>query len=197
MGLDLTILTGHKLDKGLIDFRDQVLSKLSYSYTDDILRNYLKEEIRADFFTEWGLNSWSYSLMGLSSLEEAIKTDNVLNFDGPWGISIRVGSKSWQIDLPIRWQAFLQMVTIQNSVRNLVDRMNSEIGGKDLIYIPDNATKTSSYADLVCYDKSIDEIILAMNEEVGPPCSIQDLAERINRNVDFDGYFIQNSEIGA
>jgi hypothetical protein len=186
MGLDLTIISNHEFHEDLGSVKDKVLDKLDFAYNDPYLRDYFKSATRADSFKEWNTNSWEFDLMGLKSLKHVIHVDNCVCFNGPWAISMRLGLKSYQLDLNLRWYHFLENEVLQNRIFALMIMMNQVFRSEYNIYIPDNGTQSSGYSDLVTENFNLDEILTKLKNEIGKPCkSIDELVSQfeINENA--------------
>ena len=183
MGLDLTIISNHELNEDLENVKDKVLNKLDFVYIDSDLRDYFKSVTRSDSFKEWNSNSWRFDLMGLKSLKEVVKEDNCICFKGPWAISMRLGLKSYQLDLNLPWYHFLENKVIQTQIFALMEMINQVFKSEYNIYIPDNGTQSSGYSDLVTEGFGLDEILARMKIEIGNPCtSADELISQFNTN---------------
>ena len=103
MSIQVNILSGHRLQPDLRKLATVLPEQLRYEYQDPLLEKHLASLVRQECFHAWTTDSWKLDLMGLNTLEEVITTDNVLCFDGPWAIGMRVGTASYQISLPTPW----------------------------------------------------------------------------------------------
>lgn len=183
MGLDLTIISNHEFSEDLEYLKDKVLNKLEFTYHDSDLSNYFKSVTKPDSFREWNRNSWKFDLMGLKSLSEVVQEDNSISFNGPWAISMRLGRKSYHLDFNLRWNHFLENDLTQIRIFALMEKMNQVFPSKYNIYIPDNATQSSSYSDLVTENYDLEEILIKMKKEIGNPCeSTDELASQFDIN---------------
>ena len=74
-----------------------------------------------------------------------------------------------------------------------MDSINSELGGQEMIFLPDNAVPSSAFVDLVCRDLGFEAIKTRIAEKLGPPArTFSDLAVRWH-NEDYDGYVCYGS----
>ena len=177
----------------LKDFSSRVPELLDLHYDDSLLSARIRRLIKPKFFREWTGRSWELDLMGLSSLSEAIQTDNCVCFEGPLGMHIRVGLKSFDLSTPFRWWVFLEDEALQQQLFNLIRRVTTALGGSTILIVPDNATVTSGFQNLVMKPASIDEIQDKMLVEIGAPCpNAKELHLRKEADIDYDGYLMVN-----
>lgn len=183
MGLDLTIISNHHFKERLESVKDNVIKQLEFPYHDAELSNFFRTVTRKDSFREWEPNSWTFDLMGLESLEEAIETDKCICFKGPWAISLRLGRKSYQLDFNLRWYVFLENNLIRERIFTLMDKINSVLRSEMNIYIPDKGTRSSGYSDLITENYDLEHIMVKMKKELGPPCmSMEQLIFQFTEN---------------
>jgi len=181
----------------LSDISVHVPLRLNNSYHDAELSRRVREIIKPEFFHEWSEDSWKLDFAGLSSLEEAIHTDNCVGFTGPLGLRLRVGKYSFEVSTPFRLWQFLEDEVLRAHLLKAVTRVTTLLGGVEALVVPDNATRSSGFADWVMKPATIDEIKAGLLSVVGPPCkSTEELVARQEVDHDYDGYLFYDLRSG-
>ena len=188
MGLDVHMIGGHSLAGPLADFPIQLNERFKEQYADMKLESHLRRLVRSEFFLDWSDQPWSFDPMGLANLQDAIIQDNCVCFSGPWGLSIRIGLQSFDLSCPMRWRAFLFDPELADRVLDLFKFITTKLGGVRFVVVPDNATVSSGFQDLVTEDRSIDAISDGLAARLGKPSSHGQLSTLQLADPDLDGY---------
>lgn len=188
MGLDVHMIGGHSLAGPLADIPMQLNERFKEQYADMKIESHLRQLVRPEFFLDWSDQPWSFDSMGLASLQDVIAQDNCVCFSGPWGLSIRIGLRSFDLSCPMRWRAFLSDPELADRVLNLFSSITTKLGGVRFVVVPDNATVSSSFQDLVTEDRSIDDISDGLAAILGKPSSHIQLSALQQADPDLDGY---------
>ena len=188
MGLDLNAICEHSLRGQLHDFAELVPKHLnSIEYSDPLLVDRLRLILKPEYLLEWSSSPWR--LDRTWSLDEMVLKHRCVQFNGPLGLLLRVGAESFDLWTPFRVWAFLLDADLQVSLLRVIGRVTIALGGTRVLIVPDNATRSSSYADWIMKPASIAEIEGAMRSEIGAPCvNPEEWAARKEEDVDYDGY---------
>jgi hypothetical protein len=188
MGLDLTVLSGHSLDYNVKINELKILDRLrNINLENQYFINFLspKEDSKKEKWKVYGNEN--------ISLKEAVEQNEMgaLVFDCPLGLSLYVGKYGYEVGIDIRWHHFILNKKLQKGVEELMLSLNSCFEGtKYMLYIPDNATHTSTYNEyLFCPDDfNIEEVLNKMVKEVGIPFfSLEELEKKyINSGYDLE-----------
>jgi hypothetical protein len=190
MGQDVHMIAGHSLEGPMKEFPDHVRDRFDKVYHDPILEEYLRKLIRKEFFEPWSDHPWTFDAMGLSSLDDAMATDHCISFSGPWGLSIRIGARSFDLSCPLRLQTFLENDDLADRLVRVFHFIVSKLGGEEFIVVPDNATVSSGFQDRVTEGASMNDIIDGLRSSFGEHLSRTQMRDAINQSSDFDGYMV-------
>ncbi len=187
MGLDLVVLSNHKMDVEVHEMKDEIFRKLNTLgvYKNDYLKSYFVGLSK----DEWTQKSWSLETYGMSSIDEIIEKTNSICIEGPWAITLYFGKYGYEINLNARWYHFIKDKRLYKNIIDLLKFLNSSFGGDKMIFIPDNATQTSTYSEYLStqFNFTLEEILQKMKEELGEPC------KNINQ-LEYDFFEIEKEE---
>ncbi len=194
MGLDVQMIGGHRLGGDLYSIAARVPQLLSETYHDNILSARIQPIIRPEYFKEWTPYSWELDLAGLPSLDEKVRTDKCVGFDGPLGLSIRFGLYSFSMHNHFRWRQFLEDEDLRERLLKLMRHVLIVLGGEEFVVVPDNATRTSGFDAWIMKPATFAEIKQGLISEVGHPSqSAEHLALQQSSDSDHDGYLLYSA----
>ena len=184
MGIDFTALMDHSLPWDQMITLDRIIDK-EWQKQDSPLRLPF-DRIRSDGRWRWELDS------KFNSVDEELFERGHVYFESPVGFLGDLFRKGMSIYHTSRWWSFLCEDTVQSALRNAVHHIAQIVGAKTVIYLPDSNYHCSIASDLLYDDKEINDVLLWLKQQCGPPAeTIRDIYSETENTWDGDGYYVE------